>query len=111
MKFLEREACLLFLFFLQPYLNGKGKYYLENQSRSGQRMDVIIRSGDEEFVVELKIWKGQKLHEDSKKQLLSYMKNRRVDKGYLLTFDFRQKREQKHEWIKVDDKDLLLVQV
>ena len=111
MAFLEREASFLFLFFLQPYLNGKGKYFLENQSKSGQRMDVIVIYGEEEFVIELKIWKGPKLHEDGKKQLLGYMKQRRVDKGYLLTFDFRQKREQKQEWTKVEGKDILLVQV
>ena len=111
MAFLEREASFLFLFFLQPYLNGKGKYFLENQSKSGQRMNVIVIYGEEEFVIELKIWKGPKLHEDGKKQLLGYMKQRRVDKGYLLTFDFRQKREQKQEWTKVEGKDILLVQV
>ena len=110
-KFLEREACFLFLFFLQPYLNTKGKYFLENQSKSGKRMDVIVIYGDEEFVIELKIWKGQKLHEDSKKQLLGYMTHRLVDKGYLLTFDFRKKLEQKQEWMEVDGKKLLIVQV
>jgi len=110
-NFLEREASFLFLFFLQPYLNGKGKYFLENQTKSGQRMDVIVIYGDEEFVIELKVWKGQKLHEDGKKQLLGYMEQRRVDKGYLLTFDFRQKRQQKQEWTKVFGKDILLVQV
>ena len=74
-------------------------------------MDVIIIFGGEEFVVELKIWKGPKLHKDGQKQLLGYMEKRGVDKGYLLTFDFRKKREQKHEWIEVDGKCLLKVQV
>ena len=110
-KFLEREAAFLFLFFLQPYLNGNGWYFLENQTKSGQRMDVIIIYGGGEFVVELKIWKGPKLHKDGQKQLLRYMEKRGVDKGYLLTFDFRKKREQKHEWIEVDGKALLDVQV
>ena len=110
-KFLEREAAFLFLFFLQPYLNGTGRYFLENQTKSGQRMDIIIIYGGEEFVIELKIWKGPKLHEDGQKQLLGYMEKRGVDKGYLLTFDFRQRREQKHEWIEVDGKALLAVQV
>jgi len=110
-KFLEREVAFLFLFFLQPYLNGKGRYFLENQTKSGQRMDVIVIYGGEEFVIELKIWKGPKLHEDGQKQLLGYMEKRGVDKGYLLTFDFRQKREQKHEWMEVDGKSLLVVQV
>jgi len=110
-KFLEREAAFLFLFFLQPYLNGNGWYFLENQTKSGQRMDIIIVYGGEEFVVELKIWKGPKYHEDGQTQLLGYMEKRGVDKGYLLTFDFRKKREQKHEWTEVDGKALLEVQV
>ena len=110
-KFLEREAAFLFLFFLQPYLNGKGAYFLENQTKSGERMDVVIVFGGKEFIVELKIWKGSKLHYSGQKQLLRYMEKRGVDKGYLLTFDFRQKREQKQEWIYVDGKALLDVQV
>ena len=110
-KFLEREAAFLFLFFLQPYLNGNGHYFLENQAKSGERMDVIIVYGGEEFIVELKIWKGPKLHTDGQKQLLGYMDKRGVDKGYLLTFDFRKKREQKHMWIEIAGKSLLEVQV
>jgi len=110
-KFLEREAAFLFLFFLQPYLNGNGHYFLENQAKSGERMDVIIIYGKEEFIIELKLWKGPKHHASGQKQLLGYLQKRRVDKGYLLTFDFRKKREQKHEWIEIDGKALLEVQV
>ena len=109
--FLEREAAFLFLFFLQPYLNGNGFYFLQAEPSAGKRMDVVIVYGNEEFIVELKVWRGQKRHADGQKQLLGYMEKRRADKGYLLTFDFRKKREQKYEWIEIDGKSLLEVQV
>ena len=109
--FLEREAAFLFLFFLQPYLNGNGFYFLQAEPSPGKRMDVVIVYGNEEFIVELKIWKGPKRHSDGQKQLLGYMKKRGAEKGYLLTFDFRQKREQKMNWIEVGGKMLLEVQV
>jgi len=110
-EFLEREAAFLFLFFLQPYLNGNGFYFLQAEPSAGKRMDVVIVYGEEEFIVELKVWKGQKRHFDGQRQLLGYMEKRGVDKGYLLTFDFRQQREQKLGWIQVEGKALLEVQV
>ena len=110
-EFLEREAAFLFLFFLQPYLNGNGFYFLQAEPGAGKRMDVVIVYGGEEFIVELKIWRGQKRQTDAQKQLLGYMEKRGVEKGYLLTFDFRQKREQKMKWITVGGKRLFEVQV
>ena len=109
--FLEREAAFLFLFFLQPYLNGNGFYFLQAEPSAGKRMDVVIVYGGKEFIIELKIWKGQKRHFDGQKQLLGYMEKRGAEKGYLLTFDFRQKKEQRMEWIGLEGKMIFEVQV
>jgi len=112
-NFIEREAAFLFLFFLQPYLNGKGAFHLESKPNlaTGKRMDVVITYGNELYIVELKIWRGAKYQEKAHQQLLDYMAKQGVTKGYLLTFDFRQKKEIKQEWIQVDEKDILEVQV
>ena len=112
-SFLEREATFLFLFFLQPYLNGKGFYYPQTQPNhaTGKRMDVVVTYGNEEFIIELKVWRGRKYQADAYKQLVTYMNKRDAKKGYLLTFDFRQKKEIKQEWIKAHGMPILEVQV
>ena len=111
--FIEREAAFLFLFFLQPYLNGKGSFHLESKPNfaTGKRMDVIIVYGKEEFIVELKIWRGEKRQQNAYGQLTDYVKKRGAKKGYLLTFDFRKKKEIKQEWIEVHQTWILEVQV
>lgn len=111
--FIEREAAFLFLFFLQPYLNGKGTFHLESKPNfaTGKRMDVVITYDNQEFIVELKVWRGAQYNEKAHQQLREYMEKRGVEKGYLLTFDFRQKKEIKQEWIQASGKDILVVQV
>jgi len=93
-RFIERESAFLFLFFLQPYLNGKGSFHLESKPNfaTGKRMDVVISYGHQEFIIELKIWRGEAYQARSYKQLTDYMNKRGAEKGYLLTFDFRQNR-------------------
>ena len=112
-RFLEREATFLFLFFLQPYLNGKGFFHMQSQPNlaTGKQMDVVINYGNQEYIIELKVWHGQKYQEDAYQQLIDYMGERGAEKGYLLTFDFRQKKQIKHAWIEVGDKPILEVQV
>ena len=112
-NFIEREAAFLFLFFLQPYLNGEGAYHLESKPNfaTGKRMDVVISYGSQEFIVELKIWRGIKRQQNAYKQLLEYMDKRGADKGYLLTFDFRKKKEIKQEWVQMGKKAVLDIQV
>jgi len=59
----------------------------------------------------LKIWYGKKKQQNAYKQLLEYMDKRGAKKGYLLTFDFRKKKEIKQEWVQVNKKSILDVQV
>lgn len=57
-NFIEREGRLLFLAFLKPIINGSGFYYVEAETGEDKRMDVIVTYGKEEFIIELKIWRG-----------------------------------------------------
>jgi len=45
------------------------------------------------FVVELKIWRGEKYEERGRDQLAGYLATRGLDEGYLITFDFSKKKE------------------
>lgn len=91
--FLEREGRLLFLTFLKPVINGTGFYYVEPQTRNNQRMDLVVTYGHKEFVVELKIWRGEKYEERGRDQLVGYLTTRGLDEGYLVTFDFSKTKE------------------
>ena len=86
--FLEREGRLLLLTFLKPIINGVGFYYVEPQTRSNRRMDLVVTYGKEEFIVELKIWRGDKYEERGRDQLADYK-----TEGYLITFDFSKAKD------------------
>ena len=90
--FLEREGRLLLLTFLKPIINGVGFYYVEPQTRSNRRMDLVVTYGREEFIVELKIWRGDKYEERGRDQLADYLEVRGKEEGYLITFDFSKDR-------------------
>ena len=90
--FLERQGRLVFLSFLKPIINGAGFYYVEPQTRDNHRMDLVVTYGSEEYIIELKIWRGEKYEEQGRDQLASYLTDRGAAEGYLVTFDFSQKR-------------------
>jgi hypothetical protein len=103
--FVEKEGRLLFLTFLKPIINGTGFYYVEPQTRDNRRMDLIVTYGREEFVVELKIWRGDKYEQKGRDQLSEYLATRGKDEGYLVTFDFSKNKEEKEpEWIECNGK-------
>jgi len=102
-KFIEIHARYFVLFFISSILNGHGFVHLESQSADRRKRDLIVNYFDQQFIIELKIWRGDKRHQDAFTQLLGYMDKRGLDEGYLLTFDFRQKKDPKQEWIDVKD--------
>ena len=105
-KFLERQGRLLFLCFLKPIVNGTGFYYVEPETRDGGRMDLVVSFGGEEFVIELKIWRGEKYEVEGKVQLAEYLKTRNLSEGYLVTFSFLKNKtvQEEPEWVEHDGK-------
>lgn len=98
--FLEREGRLLFLTFLKPIINSTGFYYVEPQTRDNRRMDLVVTYGQQEFIIELKIWRGDKYEESGRDQLAAYLSTRNMDEGYLVTFDFsKDKKDIEPQWI------------
>ena len=98
--FLERQGRLVFLTFLKPIINGIGFYYVEPQTRDNRRMDLVVTYGCEEFVIELKIWRGEKYEEHGRDQLSAYLDTRGMTEGYLVTFDFsKNKHDAEPQWI------------
>jgi hypothetical protein len=106
-KFLESHGGLLFMTYLKPIINGHGFYYIESQTNDF-RIDIAVNYGNDQFIIELKIWHGQKLHQEAYEQLANYLKLKNADAGYLLTFDFRKEanKERKAEWVEIDGKKI-----
>ena len=89
-EFIEREGRLLFLSYLKPLINGQGFYHIESEYTDLRRMDIVVDFGQEQFILELKMWRGEAAHEKAYEQLLGYMDVKGALEGYLLTFDFRK---------------------
>lgn len=108
--FLEKEGRLLFLTFLKPIINGIGFYYVEPQTRDNRRMDLVVTYDRQEFIVELKIWRGDKYEEKGRDQLSAYLATRGINEGYLVTFDFsKDKQDTEPQWIEWNGKRIFEV--
>lgn len=92
-KFVEENGRRIFLMFLKPIINGNGNYYIEARTRNLKRTDVIIDYKGEQSVLELKIWHGQEYNSRGEKQLTEYLEYYHLKKGYMLSFNFNQKKQ------------------
>lgn len=106
-KFIEKEGRKFFLLYLKPIINGTGNYYVEAQTRDEGRTDVIVDYLGEQFVVELKIWRGNAYHERGEQQLAEYLDSFHLKKGYMLSFNFNKNKEIGVKEIAVGDRILI----
>ena len=107
LKFLERDGKLLFLTYLKPLINNTGFYHFESETRDRGKIDMVIDYLKQQFIVELKLWHGESRHEDACEQLANYLQSKNMDCGYLLTFDFRKKGDDRfaeNNWIDCNGK-------
>ena len=105
--FIEKNGRKFFLLYLKPIINGTGNYYIEAQTRDSRRTDLIVDYLGEQFIVELKIWHGNEYNARGEKQLTEYLDYFHKDKGYLLSFNFNQKKEIGVKEIQVGDKTIV----
>ena len=80
----------------------RGVMYLEVQTGRG-RMDLVIFHNGQKYIVETKIWEGQRRYEAAKKQLAAYLKLEGVNEGYYIVFDHRAEPEPRVETETIDD--------
>lgn len=105
-KFIEKEGRLIFLSFIKPIINGTGHYFVEEETRDSSRMDIIINYNSKQYIVELKIWYGQKYEETGLEQLANYLEIMKEDKGYLIIFNFNKNKQYTKEWIQIHNKQI-----
>ena len=106
-KFVEEDGRRYFMLYLKPIINGIGNCYVEAQTRNQERTDLIIDYLGEQFVVELKIWRGNAYHERGEGKLKDYLDYYHVKKGYMLSFNFNKKKEIGVKEITLGDKVLI----
>ena len=113
MEFLEKHGRLVFLSYLTPLINGGGFYHIESQLTDLRRMDLVVDYGADQFIIELKIWRGEQYEKEAFEQLCGYLESKRADTGYLLTFDFRKagSKSAKAQWVKMNGKRVFSVAV
>jgi len=92
-KFKEKDGREQFLLYLKPIINGTGNYYIEAQTRDQKRTDVIIDYLGQQYIIELKIWRGERYNMEGEKQISEYLDYFGLTTGYMLSFNFSQKKE------------------
>ena len=92
-RFKEKDGRELFLLYLKPIINGTGNYYIEAQTRDQRRTDVIIDYLGRQYIIELKIWRGERYNAEGEKQISEYLDYFGLTTGYMLSFNFNKKKE------------------
>jgi hypothetical protein len=106
-KFIEEAGRKYFMLFLKPIINGTGNSYIEARTRNMKRTDIIVDYLGEQFVIELKIWSGQKYNEEGERQVSEYLDYYHLNKGYMLTFNFNKNKKVGVTEVKYEDKILI----
>lgn len=92
-KFIEENGRKLFLLYLKPIINGTGNYYIEARTRDNRRTDIIVDYKGRQFIIELKIWRGNEYHMRGEAQVFEYLEYYKQDRGYLLSFNFNKNKK------------------
>ncbi len=74
----------------------KADMFLEVQTGRG-RIDLLIIHNQRKYIVETKIWEGERYYKSGKSQLVEYLKSEKSDEGYYVVFDHRRNPESRVE--------------
>ena len=105
-RFKEKDGRELFLLYLKPIINGTGNYYIEAQTRDQTRTDVIVDYLGQQYIIELKIWRGERYNSEGEKQISDYLEYFGLTTGYMLSFNFNKNKEQGVKQVHIGDKIL-----
>lgn len=94
-----------FITYISGIINGTGSYSVEEQLRDYRRTDLVIHYFGRRYIIELKIWHGDRYNADGEKQLIGYLDYWNLNTGYMLSCNFNKK-ESGVERIQIGDKIL-----
>ncbi len=103
-KFIEEEGRERFLTYISPIINGVGTYNVEDQTANSMRMDVVIHYNGRRYIIELKIWRGDRYNQDGEKQIIDYLHRFGLSTGYMLSFNYNKNKKPGVEEVRIDDK-------
>lgn len=106
-RFVEETGRKYFMLYLKPIINGTGNYYVESRTRNDERTDLIVDYLGKQYIIELKIWRGNSYNERGEDQLFRYLDHYHLKKGYMLSFNFNKKKKQGIRNIVLGDKILV----
>lgn len=106
-KFVESEGRKYFMFYIKPIINGVGNYYIEAQTRDNLRTDMIIDYMGHQYIIEMKIWRGDSYNKRGEQQLLDYLDYYHLDKGYLMSFCFNKNKQPGVHTVHIGDREII----
>ena len=92
-RFVEENGRKLFLIYLRPIINGVGNYYCEARTRDLTRTDIIVDYQGQQYIIEVKIWRGNSYNERGEQQLAEYLDFYHLQTGYLVSFCFNKNKK------------------
>ena len=92
---------LLYAYLYQFVRVVQGEMFLEVQTGRG-RIDLLILFASRKYIVETKVWEGERSYQSGKRQLAAYLKLEGTAEGYYVVFDHRQQPEPRSEIDTVD---------
>ena len=66
---------------------------MESRTRELQRTDIIVDYRGEQYVIEMKVWRGEEYNRRGEEQLVDYLDAYHKDKGYMVSFNFNRKKQ------------------
>ena len=106
-KFVEEQGRKYFLLYLKPIINGVGNYYIESKTRDETRTDIIIDYLGYQYIIELKIWRGNAYNERGEDQIAGYLDLYHAKKGYLVSFCFNKNKESGVKTIQAGEREIV----
>ena len=106
-KFVENEGRKYFMFYIKPIINGVGNYYIESRTRDNLRTDMIIDYLGHQYIIEMKIWRGDSYNKRGEQQLLEYLDAYHLDKGYMMSFCFNKNKQPGTHAVRIGNREII----
>ena len=68
---------------------------------------MVVDYLGKQFIVEMKIWHGNEYNERGERQLAEYLDYFHLEKGYMLSFNFNQKKQIGVKELRVEGKTII----
>ena len=66
---------------------------MESRTRELKRTDIIVDYRGEQYVIEMKVWRGEEYNRRGEEQLVDYLDAYHKDKGYMVSSNFNRKKQ------------------